>query len=325
MNPALIDCTRSFRFCRVILPAIAFVISSGAADPKASFEVETRRTHPAFVSIKQSGHEALRYWLNKPENSPLSVESGCFFHPFSTPKGIVVTDLAPSDHLHHRGIFLAWVEMHGTKDADFWGWGEHAPKSGRRIANRFVSEPKSDASSGRVSFEARNDWLAEASPLVREKLSVNFQTRGVANVLDLVYTLEGDAKVRLARWAFSGFCVRTRKDGQLETYNPGGAVTLPNPRHTEPESDWPAANWYDFTLRFDDGTIAGVAVIDHPKNPPTLWHNHRDVRMINPCIVAPAAVDLNPGSPLILRYRVVAHDGPLPIDLLKKLETEWRQ
>jgi hypothetical protein len=45
--------------------------------------------------------------------------------------------------------------------------------------------------------------------------------------------------------------------------------------------------------------------------------------MLNPCIVAPAEVKLKANQPLVLRYRVVAHDGAVPTEALKKLATEW--
>jgi hypothetical protein len=102
-------------------------------------------------------------------------------------------------------------------------------------------------------------------------------------------------------------------------------VKLPNPIHTKPDSDWPAAAWYAFTLTLENGVKAGVAVLDHPKNPPTLWHNHPDIRMLNPCIVAPGEVKLNAGRPLRLRYRVVAFDGPLPEALLAELASDFRE
>jgi hypothetical protein len=92
----------------------------------------------------------------------------------------------------------------------------------------------------------------------------------------------------------------------------------------KPESDWPAKPWYGYTLTLDDGKVAGVAVIDHPKNPPSLWHNHRDIRMLNPCIVAPGEVKLKANQPLVLRYRVVAHDGKTPVEALSKMAEVWR-
>jgi hypothetical protein len=260
----------------------------------------------------------VNYQLSRPADSKLSVESGCYFHPLATPKGIVITDVAPADHLHHRGVFLAFVEMHGRKDADFWGWGEHAPTKNRKIVNTEVAISAS-------GFAANNLWIADGLALIREDIEVDVDVRPGANVLDITCSLTAGADLTLARWAFSGFCVRTRQDGKLAAEGPEGPVSLPNPSHLKPESDWPAAPWYDFTLTLTNDTVAGVAVINHPKNPPTLWHNHRDTRMINPCIVAPSALTLKANQPLLLRYRVVAHDGPAPRPLLTRLADEWNK
>jgi hypothetical protein len=110
-----------------------------------------------------------------------------------------------------------------------------------------------------------------------------------------------------------------RKDGRTEYHSPGGVARLPNPVHVKPETDWPDAPWYGASLALPGGVLVGAAVINHPSNPPTLWHNHRDIRMINPCIVAPAAVRVEPSHPLVLRYRVVAFDGAVPSAELGKL------
>src|SRR5262245_58667772 len=99
---------------------------------------------PDAVLVKSGDKEAVRYQLLKPADSRLSVESGCYFHPFRTPSGAVITEVAPTDHKHHRGIFLAWFDMHGKKDADFWGWGQFAPVKDRIIVNRSAAEVRSD-------------------------------------------------------------------------------------------------------------------------------------------------------------------------------------
>jgi hypothetical protein len=46
--------------------------------------------------------------------------------------------------------------------------------------------------------------------------------------------------------------------------------------------------------------------------------------MLNPSITAVGPVVIKPENPLTLRYRVVVHDGPPPVDVLKKLSAEWR-
>lgn len=301
---------------------ILFIIGVALLPQDRPRQVSVQRPSGA-LSVEIDGREALRYQMERPADGRLSVESACYFHPMTTPSGVTVTDAAPDDHRHHRGIFLAFVEMHGRKDADFWGWGQHAPKEKRLILNREAG-PVSAGKDG-VSFSVTNDWRAEDIVLVEERTRVSLKALREAHVLDLVYTLTAPEEVSLSRWAFSGFCVRTRKDGKIAVTNPDGPVNLPAPNHMKPESDWPDAAWYDYSITLKDGAVAGVAVINHPKNPPTLWHNATGIGMLNPCIVAPGKVMMKAKEPLVLRYRVVTHDGAAPKDLLNVLSAEWNR
>lgn len=106
-------------------------------------------------------------------------------------------------------------------------------------------------------------------------------------------------------------------------YDPAGKVTLPAPSHLKPESDWPARPWYAFEMALPGGKKAGVAVLNHPQNPPTLWHNVTDIALLNPCIIAPGPFKISAAQPLMLRYRVVTFDGPVPTDLLNQLVEEF--
>ena len=66
-------------------------------------------------------------------------------------------------------------------------------------------------------------------------------------------------------------------------------------------------------------------MIDHPSNPPSTWHNSRNLWMVNPVIAALGPVTIHAGSPLTLRYRVVVHDGPTPTAVVEKLAAEFRR
>ncbi len=280
------------------------------------------REGQAIVARTESGTAAAEYQLEAPPDAGLPVESGGFFHPLTTPGGAVVTDLAPPDHPHHRGVFLAWVEMHGSKDADFWGWGEHAPVSDRRIVHRDAE--LLEEKGAELRFRVRNAWEAEGEELVEEVLTATLRPGREINVLDLEYAITPAADLILARWAFSGFCLRLRRDGDLTLLSPTGVEERLNPVHIDPDSDWPDAAWYAGEIKLAGGSKLGAAVMNHPGNPPTLWHNHRDVRMINPCIVAPSEVRLKGGEKLTLRYRVATFDGPARPELLNRLAAEWR-
>jgi hypothetical protein len=283
-----------------------------------AFKVETGADS---IIVKSGGKELLGYQLRKPANSALAVDSACYFHPLATPSGAVLTDVAPGDHKHHRGIFLAWFEMRGKKDADFWGWGQYAPVKDRVIVNRGVTEPQ-QAGPG-IWFDIENEWKAEGQLLLKEDLRAMLSRKDGANVLDLVYQLTPDGDITLPRRAFSGFCFRMRKDGKATVEGPDGEVKLAAPHHLKPESDWPAQPWYACQISLPDGVQVGGAVIDHPKNPPSLWHNPAAIRMLNPCIVASKDVTIKSGEPLVLRYRVVVWDGATPRDLLHSLAKDW--
>ena len=103
------------------------------------------------------GRAVLTYLTSKPEGSNLRANSACCFHPLNTPSGERLTDLAPGDHVHHRGIFLAWHSMEfrwpgdfsklgplgpptgsTSARADFWGWGQFAPTDRPRDPNRSL-------------------------------------------------------------------------------------------------------------------------------------------------------------------------------------------
>jgi hypothetical protein len=168
-----------------------------------------------------------------------------------------------------------------------------------------------------------NSWNADGEMLVKELVSFSYHVEGGASVLDLFYQFLVDSDVRISKGAFSGFCLRMRKDGKATVEGPEGEVHLPAPNHLKPETDWPAQPWYGYSITLPDGVLLGGAVIDHPKNPPALWHNPASIRMLNPCIVAPREVLIKPGEPLVFKYRVVAWDGATPRELLNTLAKDW--
>lgn len=269
------------------------------------------------------GRVVLRYVTKKAPDSKCTANSACFFHPVNTPSGVAVTDHAPDDHRHHRGVFLAWYAMHGAKDADFWGWGQFAPVKGRVIENRSMDLASADKE--RAELAIKNAWLADGEVMLDEGLTASVRQQEAATVLDLTYTLAATADTKLDQSSFGGFSVRSRKDGDFRFVGPEGEMKLPVPHYLKAETDWPAADWYGYTVALKDSKSIGLVVIDHLSNPPAKWHNNRGVWFINPCTTAPGPLTLAKGKPLVLRYRLVAHDGPTPADLVKALAAEWRK
>jgi hypothetical protein len=247
------------------------------------------KTTPLIIA----GKPVLEY-VTDVTGSGLPTPHAGFIHPLYTPGGKVITDLAPPDHPHHRGVFLAWYAMHGAVDADFWGWGAHAPVEGRRIVNR--SAVLADG------LKVQNDWLAGDRIVLQENTTVTCAEPGV---VDIHYRLTPAFDLRLAQSAFAGFCVRLPREKPVRFFDPKGEVSLPDPHFQQPSTCWPAAEWY----RAEVAGVGSVTVIPDAGNPPALWFNNRDLRMCNPCITAPGDVRLAAGTPFHLRYRLVVQSA----------------
>jgi hypothetical protein len=297
-----------------------------AADPAGSRHAQPRYTMSAdpHGQILQTpdGRTVFRYLTHKPPGSNLAANSAACLYPLHTPAGVRVVDLAPGDHRHHRGVFLAWHSM--TFDqvrADFWGWGAHTPTENRVIRNRNVDLESADAD--QAILAVRNDWMIGEQLVLEEALRITIREQKPAYVLDMDFALTPRVEVTLDQSAFGGFCVKGRQDGDGAFYSPEGRVNLPAPHHMKPESDWPPAPWYGYVIRLKEGPIVGVAVMSHAENPPTRWHNIAGIAMNNPCIVALGPVTWPANQPQRLRYRLVVHDGPSPAQLLNSLSEGW--
>lgn len=268
------------------------------------------------------GRVVFRYMTKKPADTKLTANSVCCLYPVQTPGGVSVVEFSPSDHPHHRGVFLAWHATEGHKPADFWGWGEWAPTQGRVIRNRNV-ELKS-ATAEQATLAVRNDWMVEDEVMIEESTAITAGETDGVYVIDLDIRLTPKTDVTLKQTAFGGLCAKCQKTEKSYYTDRSGKVDRPAPHHLKPETDWPSKPWYDYTATLTDGKTCGIAIVDHPENPPTAWHNLQPIAMLNPCIVAPGPVKLKQGEPLRLRYRLVVHDGPPPMDLLNKLSDQWR-
>lgn len=290
--------------------------AEGGKPPELAF---ARSSESLLLSL--GSRTVLRYQLKRPGLGGPSTESGCYVHPLCTPSGLVVTEAGPDDHRHHRGVFCGWVEMRGAADADFWGWGEHAPTKDRRIVNSLLESPRPEL--GFARFRAVNHWMAGETKLLTEDTRMGVALREGATVLDVSTRYEVEADLTLARWAFGGFAIRCRKDGAAKGLGPQGAVTLPAPKHTEPTSNWPESRWYGLQMGFPDGKGATLVVVGRATNPATTWHVVPEIGLINPSITAGGPVRWEPGKPVVLRYRVMAFDGTPDPALVNRLADAW--
>lgn len=301
----------------------ALTTAAPAAEPAATPAAWALRDHPYGTTlVSPAGRDVFGYLKIKPLDSPLTANSACCLYPVLTPSGVPVVELAPADHRHHRGVFFAWYHVRGTESHDFWGWGAHAPTEGRRIVNSGLALLRPDTRGTPLRIE--NDWMVGKTTVMSEKLATVTRVLPEGHWIELTFTLVPFSPLTVPRAAFSGFCVKATVAPDIVITAPGGPVTLPAPRHDDPATGWPDAAWYDCSFSAGNGRTAGIAVLSHPSNPPTRWHNLAGIGMLNPCHLMDQPLELKPGRPLTLRYALLAHDGPAPAAALNALATAFR-
>ena len=151
--------------------AVSIILGGSKTAPAAdeaqgAFRLE-RDSH-GMVLKSPAGRTVFRYMTKRPTDTKLTANSVCCLYPLNTPSGERVVDFAPSDHPHHRGVFLAWHALQGEKRADFWGWGAWAPTEDRVIKNRDVQLVEADAS--HAVLRVRNDWAIGDRVMIEEGL-----------------------------------------------------------------------------------------------------------------------------------------------------------
>ena len=112
---------------------------------------------------------------------------------------------------------------------------------------------------------------------------------------------------------FGFFAVRVAK--HLSAHFGGGALTNSAGATGEPAIFGKSATWVDYSGPSPKGGTEGITYFDHPSNPthPTKWHVREDGWMgASVCLDGP--VTTTKKSPLILRYLLHAHAGPVSAD-----------
>jgi len=322
-------CDWIVRFAAAPAAALALLCVLAMARPALGASAYTLTPTENGMELKTpDGRVVFEYLTRKPAGVPLTSPSAACFHPVNTPSGVRVTNIAPLDHPHHRGIFFGWhdAEFHtpqGVVKADFWGWGSLAPREGRVVQNREVNLAGADDKQAKVAIH--NEWLVDGKKMGDEFDSATVTERDRVFVLDLEYRIAPLYDYIANQNAFGGFDVQCRKDGESYYANLYGKTTYADPQLTNPGLNLYDFGWYDFTIRvFDLAKVVGAAVINHPDNGPTTWHNISTLWMLNPVIVAAGPVTIKAGSSKTLRYRVVVHDGPTPTWVLQQLANEYR-
>lgn len=239
-----------------------------------------------------------------------------FFHPLCTPAGHVLSHFEPHDHVWHRGL---WFAIKFINQENFW---EENPPFGTQQTP--TPPTTAHAHDGRISVFSTVHWIRPdgRTPIIREQRLFTFRPIDSASyAIDLTFILNPLAEVLLDRTPFTtwggygGLTFRgTRNWQESRLLFPDGSTSdRPAPK--------PAA-WCDLSGKLNGGPqqTGGIAMFDHPHNPrhPVPWYGSTGSgHYFNAAFLFNQPMKLAAQEKLLLRYRVLIHDGILDVSQLQ--------
>ena len=249
-----------------------------------------------------------------------------YVHPLWGLQGEILTDDAPADHTHHRGIFWSWphIKIDG-QEYDLWMYNN--------IQQKFVRWLDQEAGAVAGTLGVENGWFVGDTKVMIERVWLRtYKAAGDARSLDIEFTfipLDKPITLRGSEGkSYGGLNVR---------YGPreNTVITVPSGPSKDDLPDTPLA-WADLTAKFKDTSArgpSGAAVFvdpGHPDYPPTWLTRHYGIL----CVGWPGVKGktFSPGEPIRLRYRLWIHKSAVDTAALKEayegyakgLKAEWK-
>jgi hypothetical protein len=234
-----------------------------------------------------------------------------YVHPLCAPDGSVVTQDGPGDHVHHRGLMLAWSGVDGI---DFWG--EVNPARHGAIVHRSFGKPP------RRGLSSFIEWNAEGRLLLTETRTITAPEQSSdETLLDWASVLQAPDGVRLgtAGHTYNGLGVRVAASMDL------GAVLNSNGTTEIKKANGEAAAWCAYSGKLGSG-LAGIAIFDHSANPrhPSPYFVMND--KFGYMSAAPTFRQdfvLEKGQELRFRWRVAVWNGVRGRDAIDRMYRAW--
>ena len=289
------------------------LLLAGAAVPLwAAQKPRLERPEDGRISFLAGGRTLLeyRYTAARPKT---------YVHPFCTPDGTPLTQDGPPDHVHHRGLMIAWSEVNGY---DFWGEVNPAPH-GRieHVAFEEISKQRP------ASITDRLRWVAGGATLLHETRTIR-ALEGYTGAVALEWVSEltaAEKPVLIApgKHTYNGLGIR------FAASMDGGGVRNANGTTTIEQANGEPAPWCAYHGAIEGGRQAGVVIFDHPSNPrhPTpffVMNKPFGYLSAAPTFRAPFP-HLQPGESIRLRYAVLSFLGEPQARRIGKLYTKWSE
>ena len=292
------------------------------------FVAANSRADENTQQIKVDGKELIGYQA-KPMSNPKGgdkFKGSNFIHPLKTPSGFVVTDVQPSDHLHHFGLWWPWkyIETEGRKVL-CWelqkGDGVIQAQESRATPEGFT------ANSIYIDRKAKDGPRTLINETVNAKVSkiIDQPVRGYNLDLEIVHEVTIDKPVTVVKYRYSGFALRG-----TPAWNKDNSTVLTSEGKDYDSSNFTPAKWVKVEGDAEKDQKAGLLMMSHPGNhahPELLrtWNSgtHNGAIFINFNTVQKESWVFEPGKKYTRNFRVFVYDGTLTAEKADALWTQY--
>jgi len=268
--------------------------------------LEWREAGDGRLALIDSGQQALvyNYGPQLANGAPEDRRRCCYIFPVATPSGVVPVDDFPKDHWHHHGVFWGWPAVDtGGKRYDFWMYRAGAGPRFEKFLGRGVSPAE-------AWVKIQNGWYIPERRIVEETVLIRvFPAKGGAREFEVELTLVAqDQPVTLrgsqeSGKSYGGFSARFALREATALMADSGPV--------DKDEDLVVHKWAQLTATY--GGKRAALRITALSEPPHQWclRRYGFVGASFPGRFGPEdGYLLEPGKPLILRYRVTLTDLP---------------
>lgn len=250
-----------------------------------------------------------------------------FFYPLPGPSGQPLTRMghpgAPN-HDHHRSI---WFAHHDVAGVNFW-----SDQTLARIRQQHWLAYEDGDDEARMAVQLEWTDGHDPAPLLEQEVLCAVRPAGRKEhfdetLLEICTQLKPRAELlELGKTNFGLVAVRVAAG--LSEYFGGGRLTSAEGRTGEKAIFGRRSAWMDYSgpVPGSDGSspVEGITFFDHPANPgfPTRWHVREDGWM-GASLTMNGPLILHRGEPLVLRYLLHAHGGPVEPDRATSIAAQF--
>lgn len=273
------------------------------------------------IELSENGRPVFAY-QKKPKTLTGQYICNNYIHPLYNLNGDIVTEEFPPDHTYHRGIFWAWHQLYEGNMRLGDGWTNDSIS---QEVVKITSELRDDIAQFKLNVLWHSSVSDDGKPFIDERTTIEVhKLEGGIRKIDFEITLKALIKeLKIGGSAdqkgYGGFCVRMRLPDSLVFTSENGPVM---PRDLQIE----AGPWMDFSGKFGPGhESSGITILCSPDMPdyPEPWILRQRGSMQNVVFPGSDRIDVPLDKPLVLRYRLIIHNGDAGSIDLPRLQQEY--